>query len=168
MKSPALLTRVRLVLAFILALFFLIPVVWMLFVSVKTEGTPIKTLIDWFLPPYTFMNYANVLGKTPMLRWMGNSLFIALVKTVLTVLFTSLAAFAVSKIDFHYKIGFFFCFFCRRLDDSGRGDNHSAVCRCQRYGLAGQLPGHYFSGNCCSAWGRHSEKLFSTVCLKKS
>lgn len=111
MKSPALLTRVRLVLAFILALFFLIPVVWMLFVSVKTEGTPIKTLIDWFLPPYTFMNYANVLGKTPMLRWMGNSLFIALVKTVLTVLFTSLAAFAVSKIDFHYKNWIFFLFF---------------------------------------------------------
>ncbi|UUZ81442.1 carbohydrate ABC transporter permease [Paenibacillus sp. P26] len=69
----------------------------------KTEGTPIKTLIDWFRPPYTFVNYVSVLSKTPMLRWMGNSLFIALVKTVLTVLFTSLAAFAISKIRFAYK-----------------------------------------------------------------
>ncbi|NOU96308.1 ABC transporter permease subunit [Paenibacillus sp. LMG 31456] len=101
---------VRLVLAFILALCFLIPVVWMLFVSVKTEGTPIKTLTDWFLPPYTFENYAHVLGKTKMLRWMGNSLFIALVKTVLTVLFTSLAAFAISKINFYYKQAIFLFF----------------------------------------------------------
>ncbi|UUZ92410.1 hypothetical protein LJK87_44810 [Paenibacillus sp. P25] len=103
MNAARLLRAVRLILAFAVAVSFLIPVVWMLFVSVKTEGTPIKTLIDWFRPPYTFVNYVSVLSKTPMLRWMGNSLFIALVKTVLTVLFTSLAAFAISKIRFAYK-----------------------------------------------------------------
>ncbi|MCZ8511599.1 carbohydrate ABC transporter permease [Paenibacillus filicis] len=110
MNSAAVIRTVRLVLAFAVAVSFLIPVIWMLFVSVKTEGTPIKTLIDWFLPPYTFINYANVLSKTPMLRWMWNSLFIAVVKTVLTVLFTSLAAFAVSKIRFSYKNAIFLFF----------------------------------------------------------
>ncbi|MFD0675557.1 MULTISPECIES: carbohydrate ABC transporter permease [unclassified Paenibacillus] len=110
MKSVSLLQWILLVAALSLAVCFLIPVIWMLFVSVKTEGTPIKTLIDWFLPPYTFDNYANVLAKTPILRWMGNSLFIALIKTVLTVLFTSLAAFAISKLDFHYKHTIFLFF----------------------------------------------------------
>ncbi|WP_239630594.1 carbohydrate ABC transporter permease [Paenibacillus sp. H1-7] len=110
MKSVTLLHRIQLVIAIIIAVCFLIPVVWMLFVSIKTEGSPIKTLVDWFLPPYTFDNYSKVLSKTSMLRWMGNSLFIALVKTVLTVLFTSLAAFAISKIQFHYKQAIFLFF----------------------------------------------------------
>jgi len=110
MRAADMLKGVRLALAFALAVCFLIPVVWMMFVSVKTEGTPIRTLIDWFTPPYTFDNYVNVLSKTPMLRWMGNSLLIALVKTALTVLFTSLAAFAISKIEFHYKQAIFLFF----------------------------------------------------------
>jgi multiple sugar transport system permease protein len=91
------------IIPFLLAIAFLIPVIWMLFVSVKTEGTPIKSLPDWFLPPYSNQSYLIILTKTNILRWMTNSLYVAVMHTVLTLLFASLAAFAISVIKFQYK-----------------------------------------------------------------
>ena len=36
-----------------IAVIFLLPVIWALFVSLQTEGLQIKTVFDWFKPPYT-------------------------------------------------------------------------------------------------------------------
>lgn len=85
------------------AIIFILPIVWMLFVSVKEEGTAITSVLDWFAPPYTIENYINLMRETPVLKWVWNSLIVALITTVLTLLVTSLAAFAISKMEFRYK-----------------------------------------------------------------
>ncbi|MBS4200498.1 carbohydrate ABC transporter permease [Bacillus sp. FJAT-49732] len=85
------------------AIFFVIPIIWMLFVSLKPEGIGVSNVIGWFIPPYTIENYNHVLFDTPVLRWLWNSLIVALISTALTLFVTSLAAFAISKMQFRYK-----------------------------------------------------------------
>jgi multiple sugar transport system permease protein len=96
------------------AIVFLIPILWMLFVSIQPEGVGVNSVIGWFTPPYTLENYVNVLFDTPVLRWLWNSLIIAVITTFLTLIITSLAAFAISKIEFRYK-SFIFIFFLSGL-----------------------------------------------------
>lgn len=89
---------------------FLTPILWALAVSLKTEGSPIKTTLDWFKPPYTLMNYPNVIQNTGVPLWTWNSFFIATVVTVLSLLISSLAAYAVAKLPFKGKKLVYFYF----------------------------------------------------------
>jgi multiple sugar transport system permease protein len=91
------------IISIFLAVIFIFPVIWMFAVSFKTEGTPIKNVSDWFSPPYTLENFPYVFQDTALPLWIFNSFFIAIIVTLLVVLFTSMAAFALSKLDFRYK-----------------------------------------------------------------
>lgn len=102
------------ILSLITALLFIIPILWMLFVSIKPEGIGVASVLGWFTPPYTIENYSNVIFDTPVLRWLWNSLIVALIATVLTLIITSLAAFAISKMKFRYKT-FIYVFFLAGL-----------------------------------------------------
>src|SRR4051812_30220420 len=93
----------RLSLSVLLALFFLVPISWMLIVSIKDEGMKITGVLDWYKPPYSFETYAYIFQETSLLRWMFNSLVVAIVVTLLTLLVSSLSAFALSKIKFRYQ-----------------------------------------------------------------
>jgi multiple sugar transport system permease protein len=87
---------------------FLIPIVWMLFVSVKQEGMKITSLIDWFTPPYSLAVYDQIIRQTKLMNWVWNSFFVAVVVTVLTVVLAAMAGFALSKVPFRYKTIMFF------------------------------------------------------------
>lgn len=89
--------------AFLSALAFLFPIVWMFSVSMKPEGTVANSAIDWFLPPYTFSNYINIIAGSDVFLWIWNSFFIGAVTTLLTLVLTSMAAFAFSKMRFRYR-----------------------------------------------------------------
>jgi multiple sugar transport system permease protein len=91
------------ILSLLLAVVFLIPISWMLIVSIKVEGMAITGVLDWYKPPYSIEMYVNVIGDTPLIRWMYNSLIVAIAVTFVTVIFTSMAAFALSKINFRFK-----------------------------------------------------------------
>ena len=91
------------IISVLLCIIFITPIVWMAAVSLKTEGTPIKNVFDWFLPPYTLENFPHVFQATALPVWILNSFFVAIIVTFLVVWFTSMAAFAVSKIKFRYK-----------------------------------------------------------------
>ncbi len=55
---------------------------------------------DWFKPPYTLQNYPEIILNSEVPLWMFNSLFIAVVATVLTVFLSAMAAYAIAKIEF--------------------------------------------------------------------
>lgn len=93
----------RLSLSVLLALLFLVPISWMLIVSIKDEGMKITGVLDWYKPPYTLETYVYIFQETSLMRWMFNSLLIALTVTILTLLVSSLSAFALSKIKFRYQ-----------------------------------------------------------------
>ncbi len=87
----------------IIAVLFLVPIIWMLFVSLKPDGYSTTNPLNWFLPPYTFDNYVNMIADSLILRWVWNSLIVGVITTILTLLITSLAAFAISQMKFRFK-----------------------------------------------------------------
>ncbi|MCH1626006.1 carbohydrate ABC transporter permease [Ferdinandcohnia quinoae] len=95
--------RLKVSLAFIIAIAFIFPIIWMLFVSIKPEGFSTTEPLAWFLPPYSFENYANIIFDSLIFRWLLNSLVVGVITTFLTLLITSLAAFALSQMKFRYK-----------------------------------------------------------------
>lgn len=76
----------------------LLPVVWALFCSLQHEGRQITSIWDWFKPPYTLKNYPAILFGTGTFKWFLNSLLVAVVATLLTILTSTMAAYAIAKI----------------------------------------------------------------------
>jgi len=89
--------------SYLLAVLFIFPILWMLFASLKPSGYTVSRIIEWFLPPYSFSNYADVIDQAPVLKWMLNSFIVSASVTFIVIIIDSLAAFALSVIDFKYK-----------------------------------------------------------------
>lgn len=85
----------------ILALFWLLPFLWAVATSFKTETSAAATPVLW-LPPdgFTTEAYANVLREGNIPLWTWNSLLTATAITIITLAVTALAAYAFSRLDF--------------------------------------------------------------------
>ncbi len=83
-----------------LAVIFLAPVIWAFFVSLQYEGKQIISVGSWFTPPYTFRNYLDLIIGSDVAKWLLNSVIVAVLVTILTVLFSAMAAYALAKIKF--------------------------------------------------------------------
>ena len=92
--SGVIITIFSLILAFV----FVIPLIWMVFVSLRHEGDVINNVLSWFKPPYSLMTYPKVLRTSGMTTWIFNSLFISVVSTIATVTVSSIASYALSKV----------------------------------------------------------------------
>ena len=81
----------------------LLPVVWIISLSFKsvaetTAGSP------QFLPKsWTVQNYKDILANPDFTRALVNSFGIALISTVLAVIFATFAAYAIARLDFKGK-----------------------------------------------------------------
>jgi len=88
------------ILVYAVALIWLFPVIWMLVSSFKPYGTPVSILSKVFSGVFTLENYVTVAKKAPILRWILNSAVVAMAVTFGTLILTSLAAYAISKLKF--------------------------------------------------------------------
>lgn len=93
-----------------LAIIFIGPIFWALAVSFQREGKQIKSVVDWFTPPYTLENYPAIILNSEVPTWLINSLVIAIIVTVLTVIFSAMAAYAIAKLPFKGSKWFFMYF----------------------------------------------------------
>lgn len=93
-----------------LALIFIAPIFWALIVSFQHEGKQIKSVIDWFTPPYTLENYPQIILNSGVPTWLVNSLIIAVIVTFLTIIFSAMAAYALAKLNFKGNRAFFIYF----------------------------------------------------------
>jgi multiple sugar transport system permease protein len=89
----------------VVALFFVLPLIWMLSTSLKFG---VQATVDrgWIPQNPSLQNFEAILragGQTPVLRWFLNSTLVAVVGTFLTVMLTSLSAYAFARIDFRFK-----------------------------------------------------------------
>ena len=50
--------------------------------------------------PFTLDQYASLIWNTPFLTWLGNSVLVAAVSTVISVAFAALAAYALARLKF--------------------------------------------------------------------
>ena len=86
--------------AVLVAVIALVPFVWMVSTSLKSRGALMSIPIEWIPAEPTLDAYATVFERFPFLRTIGNSLFIAVCYTLLTLASASMAAFAFTKIRF--------------------------------------------------------------------
>ncbi len=101
--------------AFSLAMFMLAPMLWMLIAAFKQPGSSVTVLERLISPPFTLESFVKVLtpnSSAMMWRWTLNSTIIGVVQTAVTVLFSSWAAYAVSKLPFKGKTFIFTIILC--------------------------------------------------------
>lgn len=88
------------IVAIMLAVMAMIPFLWMLTTSFKARGALMSIPIEWIPKEPTFAAYIKVFSKFPFFKTIGNSLFISVSYTLITLLCASMAAFAFAKIRF--------------------------------------------------------------------
>jgi alpha-1,4-digalacturonate transport system permease protein len=77
-----------------------LPVLWVVVSSFK-ELTEIYRIPPTFLPEkWILSNYSGALNQFPFFRYLGNSVFVTVTATAITLLINSMAAFALSKYRF--------------------------------------------------------------------
>lgn len=86
--------------AVLLAIAAMIPFLWMLSTSLKSRGALMSIPIEWIPDNPTWDAYAKVFSKFPFAKTIGNSLFISVSYTLITLLSSSMAAFAFAKLRF--------------------------------------------------------------------
>ncbi len=88
------------VVSILLAVVSLIPFLWMISTSLKSRGALMSIPIEWIPEDPTLSAYGEVFSRFPFLQTIGNSLFISITFTLITLVSASMAAFAFAKIRF--------------------------------------------------------------------
>lgn len=86
----------------LIAVIVMIPFFWMVSTSLKNKGALMALPIQWIPEKPAMEAYAQVFTMFPFLKAAGNSLFITVSYTFITVFSSSMAAYAFTKIKFPF------------------------------------------------------------------
>jgi multiple sugar transport system permease protein len=89
----------RLVAAGIVVVNGFFPAVWILFTSLKGEAELVRKPITWWPASPTLDNYVQAFTDQPLLKYLGNSLVVALVATAASLLVAAFAAYAIARLN---------------------------------------------------------------------
>jgi len=90
------------------AIVTIIPFLWALSSSFKTLEEIVSGSMNFIPKNFTIENYKEIfIAQDLFPRWMFNSLLIAIVGTLLNLLFNSMAGYALARLDFPGKKGLF-------------------------------------------------------------
>jgi multiple sugar transport system permease protein len=81
----------------------LFPVVWILLTSLKTEAELSQTPITWLPQAPTLANYVRAFHDQPLALYLFNSVAVASITTILTLLIATLAAYALGRVQFAWR-----------------------------------------------------------------
>src|SRR4051795_9547350 len=84
----------------LLALFFTLPLLWMISTSFKTASAATSQPLSWIpnpSPPQPHQPLASTASQTPDVRWFLNSLAAAALNAVLILVTASMAAYALAR-----------------------------------------------------------------------
>ncbi len=93
-----------------LALFTLIPFVWMLSASLKLDREVFAFPMRWIPETFHWENYSLIWTKVPMLMFFKNTAIVALSVTLIQTLTSSFAAYAFAKLHFRGRDTLFLCY----------------------------------------------------------
>ena len=80
-----------------------VPFIWMILTSLKTYAESIQVPPVIFPKDLQWGNYKEVFVLLPFLKFMFNTFFVTLIKTIGQLFFCSLAAYAFARIQFPYR-----------------------------------------------------------------
>ncbi len=82
----------------------IIPYLWMISASIKTNAEVFKITPFQFIPDEPrWDNYVRIWTKIPLMHFIGNTVFLTIVVTLLQLLTSSFAAYAFAKLEFKHK-----------------------------------------------------------------
>jgi multiple sugar transport system permease protein len=82
------------------AVLVLLPYLWMLLASLKYENDIFKAGLDVIPTRIRWQNYADAWTQQPLGRWIANTLFVASIETISTVVTSVLAGYAFARLRF--------------------------------------------------------------------
>jgi multiple sugar transport system permease protein len=96
-----------LTIATIIAILFIIPLLWMFLTSFKNDFEALSGGLKFLPEQPTLENYTYTLLDegldVPVLRWMFNSLFVGIAGAALIVIIDAMAAYALARLDVPFK-----------------------------------------------------------------
>jgi len=84
----------------IITIFVIFPYYWMVMTSIKPPEQLMLSPTVWWPSHFDFSNYSLVWQQLPLLRYMGNSLFVAISTTAICLVLSTAAGYSLSR----YKI----------------------------------------------------------------
>ena len=84
--------------ATLVALPFILPLVWMIASSLRTPGLPPPRGVEWIPQPLAWGNYPAIFRMIPLARYIFNSLFVSAAAVFLTLLVASWAGFGMAQL----------------------------------------------------------------------
>jgi multiple sugar transport system permease protein len=79
------------------------PAVWILFTSLKTETELFRKPITYWPQDPTVINYIKAFTEQPLLTYVKNSLIVATFATILSLIVSSFAAYAIARLNLRNK-----------------------------------------------------------------
>jgi multiple sugar transport system permease protein len=96
-------THLRLAAAALVVFNGLFPALWILLTSLKREVELVQKPITWLPHAPTLHNYVQAFTDQPLLRYLGNSLVVALVSTLVSLIVAAFAAYAIARLNLKNK-----------------------------------------------------------------
>jgi len=90
------------------------PFYWMVTASFKHQSAILASTPQFFFQP-TFENYVNAFSKFDILKSLQNSLFVALVTVLISLVLGTPAAYAIARFEFKAKQDIWFWFISNRM-----------------------------------------------------
>ncbi len=90
------------------------PFYWMVTASFKQQSAILASTPQFFFQP-TFENYVNAFSKFDILKSLQNSLFVALVTVLVSLVLGTPAAYAIARFEFKAKRDIWFWFISNRM-----------------------------------------------------
>jgi ABC-type glycerol-3-phosphate transport system permease component len=87
---------------------FILPFIWMLTTSVKTDDQIYSYPIQWIPHPIVWQTYVQLFEDGPFLRYIGNTIILATFGVVFSLVGSSIAAYAFARLRFPGKDAMFF------------------------------------------------------------
>lgn len=107
MKNISVSMVIMKVLLVALAVIWIIPLFWMLMLSLSSNQALQQNSAILWPSGLTFTNFMGVLKRGMTLRWLYNSVIVTGVTAALTLVFQSMAGFAFAKMRFPFKNGLY-------------------------------------------------------------
>ncbi len=99
------------VILILIALIMIIPFLWMLSASIKSDREVFQmNPFVWIPENPKWSNYSDIWTKIPFAKFVANTVFLTIVVTLLQLLTSSFAAYSFAKLNFRHKNGLFLAY----------------------------------------------------------
>lgn len=95
--------RLRLIAGLIVVFNGFFPAVWILLTSLKSETELFRKPITYWPQDPTIINYVKAFTEQPLLNYLKNSLIVASLATILSLVISAFAAYAIARLNLRHR-----------------------------------------------------------------